>query len=116
MESEISSVLEGFTQRFHCKKKPMFGCPVYFVNDNMFTGVKSEKVFLRLSQEDRSAIQAACDEVVPFEPRENFFMKEYVEIPESKLEDKEFMTFWIERSYLFTASLLPKEKVKKNKK
>jgi hypothetical protein len=43
-------------------------------------------------------------------------MKEYVEIPESKLEDKEFMSFWIERSYLFVASLPPKEKVKKNKK
>jgi TfoX/Sxy family transcriptional regulator of competence genes len=113
MESEISSVLEGFIQRYNYKKKPMFGCPVYFVNDNMFCGVKAGKLFLRLSQEDRSAVGAVCDEVVPFEPRENFFMKEYVEIPESKLEDREFMSFWTERSYLFCASLPPK--VKKNK-
>jgi TfoX/Sxy family transcriptional regulator of competence genes len=93
----MSDYLEKLIINYECRKKPMFGAPVYFVNDNMWTGVKGGKVFLRLSEDDRSAI-----------------MKEYVEIPESKLTDDKFINNWLEISYSFVKSLPPK--VKKEKK
>jgi hypothetical protein len=70
---ELSHLLTGFI----CQKKPMFGSPVYFINDNMFTG---------------------------------FFMKEYVEIPESRLFDQDFILKWLQASYQFVSSLPRKEK------
>lgn len=69
----------------------MFGSPVYFINKNMFTGVKGCVVFLRLSESDRQKIMEESDEVHLFEPRPDFFMKEYVDIPESKLLDQAFI-------------------------
>jgi TfoX/Sxy family transcriptional regulator of competence genes len=97
-------------------KRLMFGAPVYFVHDNMWTGVKGNTVFLRLSELDRQAIQTDCDEVKPFEPRPDFFMKEYVEIPESKLSDAEFMRKWLDISYDFTKTLPIKVKKEKKKR
>jgi len=113
-DQNMGSFLEKLIIGYVSKKKPMFGAPVYFVNDNMWTGVKGGKVFLRLSEEDRLAIQSECDEIEPFEPRPNFIMKEYVEIPESKLTDDEFIRNWLDRSYSYVKTLPPK--VKKEKK
>jgi TfoX/Sxy family transcriptional regulator of competence genes len=103
---ELSHLLTGFI----CQKKPMFGSPVYFINDNMFTGVKGSVVFLRLSESGRKEIMEECDEVRPFEPRPGFFMKEYVEIPESRLFDQDFILKWLQASYQFVSSLPRKEK------
>ena len=110
----MADYLEKLIINYESRKKPMFGAPVYFVNDNMWTGVKGGKVFFRLSEDDRSVIQLECDEIKPFEPRPNFIMKEYVEIPESKLTDDKFINNWLEISYSFVKSLPPK--VKKEKK
>jgi len=84
-EQNMADHLETLVIDFESRKKPMFGSPVYFINDNMWTGVKGSKIFLRLSESDRLMIQSECDEIKPFESRPNFFMKEYVEIPDSKL-------------------------------
>lgn len=111
---DIADYLEKLIINYESRKKPMFGAPVYFVNDNMWTGVKGGIVFLRLSEDDRSAIQSECDEVKPFEPRPNFIMKEYVEIPESKLTEDEFIHNWLDISYSFVKNLPPK--IKKEKK
>lgn len=69
------------------------------------------KVFLRLSASDRSMIQSECDEVKPFEPRPDFVMKEYVEIPDSKLSDNEFINKWLHISYSYVKTLPPKVKI-----
>lgn len=113
-DQNMADDLEKLIINYESRKKPMFGAPVYFVNDNMWTGVKGGKVFLRLSEDDRLAIQSECDEIKPFEPRPNFIMKEYVEIPESKLADDEFIHNWLDVSYSFVKALPPK--VKKGKK
>ena len=101
---------------FECQKKPMFGSPVYFIHNNMFAGVKGGSVFLRLSESDRQAIMAQSDEVQPFEPRPDFFMKEYVQLPESILFDKLFIDKWLRISYEYVNSLPPKEKKPRKKK
>lgn len=110
---EMGDYLENLTAGYDCVKKPMFGAPVYFVNNNMWTGVKGEKVFLRLSEEGRETIQSEYDEVRPFEPRPDFIMKEYVEIPDSLLTEDEFIHKWLGISYEFVKGL--PEKVKKSK-
>lgn len=110
----LAAYLETLLSGYMCSKKPMFGAPVYFVNDNMWTGVKGGKAFLRLSEQDRVRIQTESDEIKPFEPRPAFFMKEYVEIPESKLTEEGFMRRWLKASYDYTVILPPK--VKKGKK
>lgn len=109
---ELSHLLAGF----NCQKKSMFGSPCYFVNGNMFTGVKGGIVFLRLSEDGRKAIMLESDEIQPFEPRPGFFMKEYVEIPDNKITDQEFITRWLNQSYDFVRVLTPKVKKAKHEK
>lgn len=113
---QLADALEGLVSGYIYKKKPMFGCPVYFVNDNMWTGVKGGVVFIRLSEDDRNAIQKDCDEVTPFEPRPNFFMREYVAVPDDKLSDHLFIKKWLDSSYSYTAALPPKVRKEKKKR
>ncbi len=107
---ELGVLLGRLLTDTDCRIKPMFGAPVYFINDNMFCGIKGRAAFLRLSEPDRRAIMDACAEVVSFEPRPGFFMREYVGIPADKLSDDGFMRFWLEKSAAYTRSLPPKEK------
>ena len=107
---DVAAALRPYMSEFDCIMRPMFGSEVYFKNGNMFTGVKGSKMFLRLSEEDRKLIIDENDEVQPFEPRPAFFMKEYVEIPESWLSDRDFIQKWLKTSYAYAASLQPKEK------
>ena len=115
-DQNLSEHLDELLINYDCNRKMMFGAPVYFVNDNMWTGVKGGMVFLRLSEYDRALIQSEDDEIKPFEPRPNFFMKEYVEIPESKLSENEFMHRWLDNSYSFVKNLPPKIKKEKKRK
>jgi len=50
---ELSRFLEESISSFGVKKKKMFGCPVYFTNDNMVAGVFENDIFMRLSEKDR---------------------------------------------------------------
>jgi TfoX/Sxy family transcriptional regulator of competence genes len=108
--AELGVALEERLAGFSCQKKPMFGAPVYFVNDNMFTGVKGGVVFLRLSGSEQKSIMEESDEVQPFEPKPGFFMKEYVELTENKLFDQDFINKWLKTSYEYVLSLPPKVK------
>ncbi|TGA98317.1 hypothetical protein E4665_08715 [Sporolactobacillus shoreae] len=113
-DRNLGEYLGTLVADYACKKKLMFGAAVYFVNDNMWTGVKGKIVFLRLSENDRLTIQTESDEIRPFEPAPGRFMKEYVEVPESKLADDAFARKWLDISYSYVKSLPPK--VKKEKK
>ena len=112
---EVVSEYALFLAGFDCMMRPQFGCTVYFKNGNMFTGVKGHEVFLRLSKEDQKLIMAESDEVQPFEPKPEFFMKEYVALPETKLGDPDFIMKWLSRSYEYVSALPPKV-VKKRKR
>lgn len=112
---ELGVYLNELLLGYDCQKKPMFGAPVYFVNDNMFAGVKGGKVFFRLPDNEQANIMAECDEVGLFEPRPNFFMKEYVQVPESMLTDLDFINRWLRLSFEYVSSFPPKEKKPKKK-
>ncbi len=45
---ELGALVEKAVVTFDCRKKMMFGAPVYTVNGNMFAGVHEDHIFLRL--------------------------------------------------------------------
>ena len=69
---ELGAELERLLTGFIAQKRTMFGCPAYFVNNNMFTGVKASMVFLRLSESDCRAVMEESDEITIFEPLPDF--------------------------------------------
>lgn len=114
---ELSEFLEQALTRFDVQKKKMFGCPVYFINNNMFMGAFQDTIFIRLSEKDREKLFSSNDEVAPFEPIEGQIMREYVVLPESLFEDREFFEKWLNRSFKYVSSLPPrKPKTRKKKK
>jgi len=80
------------------REKKMFGCPVYFVNNNMFIGVFQDDIFIRLSESDREEILSTYDEATQFEPMKGRKMKEYIVLPESLYNDPEKFEEWLKRS------------------
>ena len=108
-EFELTVFLEQLVKPYQCEKKQMFGFPVYFVNNNMFTGVFEDGIFLRLMPEDKAEILREYDEITPFTPLGRT-MKEYVFVPESYFESPDFCDKWLGESYKFVSSLPIKEK------
>ena len=50
---ELTQFLEDKLKRVDCQSRRMFGCPAYFINDNMFIGAFKRDVFIRLSPDDK---------------------------------------------------------------
>ncbi|MGD8534446.1 MAG: TfoX/Sxy family protein [Candidatus Aminicenantes bacterium] len=113
---ELITLLDKMLLSFDCQKRMMFGYPVYFVNNNMFTGTHQHNVFLRLSESDREEILSKGDEFSPFEPVKGRIMKEYVVLPDSILNDSRKLQKWLNRSYDYVSSLPKKELKSKTKK
>ena len=112
---ELSQFLEEKIASFNVKKRRMFGCPAYFVNDNLLAGVFQDNIFMRLSEADRIEIHSRYDEAVPFEPVKGRIMKEYVVLPDTLYNNPEKFQEWLNRSYQFVSSL-PVKKSKQKKK
>ena len=110
---ELMSLLDTMLQPYDCTPKKMFGSPTYFVNNNMFTGVHEDTIFIRLSEEDRKAIQKEDPDSEHFEPLEGKKMREYMTLSEEICRDIPKLEKWLERSFLFVSSLplkLPKKR------
>jgi TfoX/Sxy family transcriptional regulator of competence genes len=112
---ELSTFLEKALVSFACWKRTMFGCPVYFVNGNMFAGLHQDNVFIRLRADDQKRLFAQADEASVFEPMPGRPMKEYVVIPESLYSDSVKFLEWLDWSYRYV-SALPKKEPKKTEK
>ncbi len=111
---ELSQLLDEKIGSFGVTKKKKFGCPAYFVNDNMLAGVFQNDIFIRLSERDREEIVSRHDGTLPFEPVKDRKMKEYVVLPDSLYTNPEKFQEWLNRSYRYVASL-PSKKAKQNK-
>jgi TfoX/Sxy family transcriptional regulator of competence genes len=109
---ELSKFLDERISAFDVKKKKMFGCPVYFANDNMFAGVFENDIFIRLSEQDRQKLTSENDEVMPFEPMKGRVMKEYVILSDSMYNDPEKFRELLSSSYDYVSSLPVKQKKK----
>jgi TfoX/Sxy family transcriptional regulator of competence genes len=115
---EMATFLDRALAGFACEKRSMFGCPVYFVNGNMFAGLHQDNLFVRLPANDQKELFKAYDEASVFEPMAGRPMKEYAVIPESLYSDAQEFPRWLNRSFDYVASLpkkVPKKNVKKKK-
>jgi TfoX/Sxy family transcriptional regulator of competence genes len=106
---EMIAILADHMPRFKCEKKQMFGVPCYFVNGNMFTGVFSASIFARYSEEDRGILlREGLGEY--FEPVKGRQMKEYRILSRKVIEDPLALDSWLDHSYTYVSSLIPKKK------
>lgn len=83
------------------------GMPYTSVNGHMFSMLRKDGVLgMRLSEEDREAFQKEYG-TGDFE---NYGAKirEYVEVPDEVLKDKEKLAFHLDASYRYTLTLKPK--------
>ncbi len=94
-------------------RRTMFGYPCAFVNGNMFTGLFGRRMFVRLSEEERSEMMEA-KRAAPFEPLPGRVMKEYVVIPPALLDREAALKGLLVRSLSYAKSLKPKMKKPKN--
>ena len=46
---ELKDLLEAAMKDTKCEKRPMFGYPAYFINNNKFIGLFQDRLFARLS-------------------------------------------------------------------
>ena len=116
VNEEMCDILDEALSPYGCEMRQMFGCPAYFINNNMFAGFHQDTILLRLSEKDRAEIQKMYDEIAPFEPFEGRPMKEYVGFPDPLASDSELLNSWVKRSFEWASTLSPKEKNKQEQK
>lgn len=114
-DETISRLLDKKLVDFDCEKKKMFGYPIYFINNNMFTGVHGKNLFMRFSIAEIGTLLKE-NGISPFEPRDGMIMKEYIVIDRSIIEDSKRFSDLLNRSYAYTLSLPPKVKKNRSKK
>ncbi|MBN2410100.1 TfoX/Sxy family protein [candidate division KSB1 bacterium] len=112
---ELCDLLDTYIVEFPSEKKMMFGCPAFFVNNNMFTGVFADSIFVRLTPGDRERLFAEFDDAAPFEPMKGRVMKEYAVLPEQIYKNPELLRKWLKISFDFAGTLPYKEPGKTKK-
>lgn len=87
------------------ERRKMFGYPAVFVGGNLAMGLFQDRVFARLSDEDRARLPGGGDY---FEPMPGRPMKAYAVIPDDVVADEQALAKVLATSVGFTASLPPK--------
>src|SRR5574341_310237 len=111
MTEFFDAILPGSSK---VERKKMFGCPVGFINGNMFMGLHNDKIILKLGENEREGFIREYNAEI-FEPMPGRKMREYVVIPENLLTDISSLKTWCEKSYEYASKLKPKEKKAKRK-
>jgi TfoX/Sxy family transcriptional regulator of competence genes len=86
----------------------MFGNISAFVNGNMFAGLFGNKLFVRLSDEDRRKLLEKKGASL-LEPMKGKPMREYIVLPKAWRNQQETVRQWIARSLDWTSKLPPKK-------
>ncbi len=107
----FDSILPGSSK---VERKKMFGCPVGFINGNMFMGLHSDRIVLRLDEKERESFIREYNAEI-FEPMPGRKMREYVIVPENLLTNIPFLKTWCEKSYEYASKLMPKDTKAKKK-
>ncbi|PPD59127.1 TfoX/Sxy family protein [Dehalogenimonas etheniformans] len=97
--TELSATLAAATAGSPAQKRMMFGCPAYFINDNMVTGVHQSNIILRLSEADRRSMFKEFDEAAPFEPFSGRSMKEYLALPAVVSDNSTVFQSWLSKAF-----------------
>ncbi|MEW5722097.1 MAG: TfoX/Sxy family protein [Thermodesulfobacteriota bacterium] len=109
-------LLEKALEKFDQEKRPMFGCPAYFVHGQWFAGVHEDNILVKLDEQGRNQIFAQYPEAALFEPFPGRTMKEFVVLPAAVIENETEFEGWLRRAYDYARSRPPKEKKTRNRK
>ncbi|MGH7909508.1 MAG: TfoX/Sxy family protein [Thermodesulfobacteriota bacterium] len=96
------------------ERKKMFGCPVGFINGNMFMGLHNDRIILRLGEGEREDFIRQYNTQI-FEPMPGRKMRDYIVVPEKLFMNVTTLKAWCEKSYEYASKLKPKEKKAKSK-
>lgn len=107
---ELANFLRKSLKGTKCTERKLFGCPSYFVKNNMFIGAFKNDIFIRLPTEDLGEALEKFPELSRFEPRAGVVMKEYVSLPESIYKQKTVFSRLLRKSVSYARSLPPKTK------
>jgi len=108
MDPKVKEKLEAALPSEGATLRPMFGNVAAFVNGNMFAGVMGDAIFVRLGKEDRT--EAERGGAKPFEPMPGRPMKDYLEIPNTWVNDPAALRKWVSKAHRHTGSLPAKSK------
>jgi len=106
---ELEKIDEDIVLKYPCDMRKMFGSKVYFVNENMFTGVYRDYIFLRVSTEMKERLFFEKEWLMPFESKAGRVMREYVTIPGSKARNLKLVEELIEMSFGYVSGLTAKK-------
>lgn len=112
---ERIAFLDAAMVPYETERRSMFGCPVHFVNNNMFAGAYEDNIMLRLQEDEQNELFAAHQEAMPFAPMGRR-MKEYVLLPAALCNNEDVFEEWLRRSHSYVASLTPKVKKAKTRR
>jgi len=87
------------------EKRKMFGCPVYFIGNNMWVGAHERNFILRLPPADQEEI-LQHPAVTHFTPMGRS-MREYVLITPEAYLDENWFRMWLQRSAAYLHLLPP---------
>jgi len=105
---EHIELLANLAQRVpDAERRAMFGCPVYFINGNMFFGAHQDQFILRLPDNEREAALQHPG-VTSFMPMGRP-MREYIAFHPSTFSPDEMLK-WVQRAADCTRELPVKEK------
>jgi TfoX/Sxy family transcriptional regulator of competence genes len=111
----IKQLFVSLVEELDCEKRQMFGYPCAFVNGRMFSGVFGDSIMVRLAEGDRAELLAVPGATVP-DPMGGRPMKEYVQFPDSLLEDEDALAAWLKRGFGYVKTLPPNVKKPKGAK
>ena len=109
---ELEDMLDNLVISLDCTKRKMFGCPCFFVNGNMYSGVFEDTIFLRFSISEQKELKKHFDGINQFEPIKGRKMKEYITISENIWQNIDTVKELLTKSYSYVSSLPVKEKKK----
>jgi len=119
MEKPTAEALALFDAAFpddsRAERKKMFGMPAAFVNGNMFYGVFTNGIVLRVGEGRRDEL-SVHDGIEPFEPMPGRPWKEYIHVDSRLWSAGDELAGWIVEALELTAAIPPKEKKPKKAK
>lgn len=102
---ELKALIDKLMVPVDCEKRPMFGYPAYFINGNLFAGLFQDKLFVRLSPDQLSAVKKTFPAIANLEPMPGRPMKAYHVIPQELYKDPRKMPRLLEEAAAWCRTL-----------
>lgn len=110
--ADTVKIFEELITGIDCERKKMFGQLSVFINENLFSGVFGDRIYMKLEEGEQKRFKKANKNIRTFEPVYEQKMKEFVELRGCK-DNMEVLRELIECSEHYVRSL--PRKVHKNR-